>query len=485
MRVLKILAVLLTFGPLPAYAAPRQQGDAQAGAQMHERILAQFGGAYSDPELSAYVTQLGRKLASHSSQKNEDWHFTILDTPVVNAFANPGGYVYVTRGLLALTNDEAELAGVLGHEIGHITANHFAERNERGVQAGIGLIVGAVVGGLWNGKDGVRDVLETGGKLAMGYVAGHSREQEYEADISGVKLLARAGYDPFAQSDFLDSLAGQTELDAQLRGKEYNPNRVDFFDSHPATGDRVEKAIRAAKSEDVAPAKRYRGEAEFMEAIDGMIWGDTPAQGFVHGRRFEHPIMRFAFEVPEKFSIQNSDVNVVATGPNGGEFILDGGKAPTGSLERYIERDWTPQLTQGRESTPLSGLRTINVDGVEGATATLQVHYKGTMRNVQLTVYRLNGQLYRFQGIAKKGDTATQVALADAALSFEHLSEAEAAALKPYRIRVYKVREGDNLNVLAATIPMENLREERFRLMNNYDDGQELKAGDRVKLIVQ
>ena len=194
---------------------------------------------------------------------------------------------------------------------------------------------------------------------------------------------------------------------------------------------------------------------------------------------------RFAFEVPEKFSIQNSDVNVVATGPNGGEFILDGGKAPTGSLERYIERDWVPQLTQGRESTPLSGLRTINVDGVEGATATLQVHYKGTMRNVQLTVYRLNGQLYRFQGIAKKGDTATQAALADAALSFEHLSEAEAAALKPYRIRVYKVREGDNLNVLAATIPMENLREERFRLMNNYDDGQELKAGDRVKLIVE
>ncbi len=481
MRILKIAAVALAFSPLPAGASGREAGDAAEGARMHDQIVAHFGGVYDEHPVADYVSDLGHRLAAHSDQADEDWTFTVLDTPVVNAFANPGGYIYVTRGLLALADDEAQLAGVLGHEIGHVTENHFAERNEQGAKAGIGLVVGAVIGGLWNGKEGVRDALETGSKLAIGYVAGHSREQEYEADTEGVRLLVRAGYDPRAQADFLDALAGQYALDAQLRGREYNPGRVDFFASHPAPDARVRRALRTADRE--SDGTTYRGEDAYLDAIDGMIYGDTPSQGFVRGHRFEHPEMRFAYEVPEGFTILNSDRMVVATGPGDAEFILDGGRAPSGRLDRFIAREWAPVVARGREAGALFDLRQIEVDGIEGATGFMQVHYKGELRMVQLTVFRIDRRLFRFQGISRLDDTVTREALDQAILSFEQLSEAEAAALSPHRIRIHEAGPGDSLDSLAATLPMASLQVERLRLMNGYGDGEVLRTGDRVKLI--
>ena len=485
MYIFRFLVLALSFLPTQLFAAPRPAGDAQRGEEMHAQVLAQFGGAYTEPKVAEYVAKLGYDLAQHSDQAEEHWRFTVLDTPIVNAFAFPGGYVYVTRGLLALADDEAELAGVLGHEIGHVTANHFQERNEKGAKAGIGVVVGAILGGLWNGKEGARDALETGVKLDTGYVAGHSREAEYEADLLGVKLLARAGYDPYAQAEFLESLSGQYELDARAEGKEYNPNRVDFFASHPATADRVRRAIRAAKREGVETETGRRGETEYFASIDGMVYGDTAEQGFVRGRRFEHPVMKFAYEVPEGFTITNSDRMVLAVGPGGAEMILDGGPAPRGRLDRFIADKWAPVVARGRKSGDLTGLERFTLDGVEGATGYITAEYKGAMRTVQLTVYRIGDRLYRFQGISLLDDDETRRALADAVRSFEHLTQAEANALQPYRIKIYQTVEGDTVNALSATIPMQNLREERFRLLNGYDDALEVNPGDRVKLILE
>ena len=219
---------------------------ARIGAENHEKIMARLGGEMPSGALSAYVDGIGRSIVAHTRYANEPWTFTIVDSPTVNAFAVPGGYVYVTRGLLALANSEAELAAVIGHEIAHVTENHVEERQKRNRDAGIGVLVGTVLGGVIDGRDGLRKGIQMGTRVATGYVAQFSQKQEFEADERGIEFLARAGYDPLAQARFLEAMSEKAEIEARLAGKGYNPNRVDFFASHPATGDRIRRATLVA-----------------------------------------------------------------------------------------------------------------------------------------------------------------------------------------------------------------------------------------------
>lgn len=194
----------------PRTVAARSAAEQQAGDQNHPQILQQFGGEVQDPAIRAYVDEIGRKLVRQTEQPGAKWKFTVLDSPVVNAFALPGGYVYVTRGLIALANDEAELAGVIGHEIGHVTAAHSANRQERSTLAQLG-VLGAQVAGAVAGLSGpLLDMLgQASGAAGQAYVASYSRTQEFEADQLGVRYLAAAGYDPSAEADFLASLQAE------------------------------------------------------------------------------------------------------------------------------------------------------------------------------------------------------------------------------------------------------------------------------------
>src|SRR5690349_7378656 len=222
--------------------------ESQLGAEEHPKILAQFGGAYEEkPNLNAYVTQLGNAVAANAERKDVQYTFTVLNSEEINAFALPGGYVYITRGLLTLANNEAEVAGVLGHEIGHVNARHTAERMGQAQKASILSTLGVAAATLLGGK--------TGGQLAQGvaqetsalYLGTHSQEQEFEADSLGVRYLSKASYDPQAMATFLDSLNNQTTLEAQLAGAS---TEVDSFtqmkQSHPRTPDRVQRAIAEA-----------------------------------------------------------------------------------------------------------------------------------------------------------------------------------------------------------------------------------------------
>jgi len=467
-----------------AQAAQHSQKDQQIGDANHPKILAQYGGAIKNQRLVDYVNQIGRKLVAVSERADAKWTFTVLDSPIVNAFALPGGYVYVTRGLLALANDEAELAGVLGHEIGHVTANHPSKRQKRNSQGAIGVLGGAVLGGIFGGKDGLKKGLEIGSKAAAGYSAQYSQKQEFEADTLGVRYLLRAGYDPSAQADFLDSMGDAAGLEAKMRGKQYNPNQVSFFASHPATADRVRKAIQEAKRASGGKSSTRRNQNRFMSRIDGMIYGDSPSQGFVRGRRFDHPELRFGFEVPPGFTILNASSHVAAIGPDGAQMIMDGAKDPGGRLADYLRGTWVPQLGRKNKISRIQDLQTLRVNGLDAAVALVETEIKGRRFLAQLMALRHNNRLYRLQGLAPSNNRKLARALGDAMRGFEPLSKSRAAQLKPYRLYSYEVRRGDTVNMLATTLPFSNLQRERITVLNGLDD-RRLEAGRRVKLIFE
>ncbi|MEM9009713.1 MAG: M48 family metalloprotease [Pseudomonadota bacterium] len=459
-----------------------RRADAQRiGAETHQQLLAAYGGAYRDPQLQRYVESVGRRITAVTEQPNESWTFTILDTPEVNAFATPGGYIYVTRGLLALANNEAELAGVLGHEIGHVTADHSFARRRRQGRANLGAIGAAVLGAAVGGDAGV--MIQRAGVLgAQANVAAFSRENEFEADMLGVEYIARAGYDPFAQAELLSSLGAQSALNSRLQGREYNPNQVSFLATHPANADRVREAIAAARRagmtiDENAPTR----EAEYMAAIDGMTYGDSAEQGFVRGRRFSHPVLRFTYQVPERFTIINSAAQVTAIGPNNAGMILDGLRDEGQPLDAYIARAWAPAIAEETRTSELRNLRRLRINGLDAAQGEMIVELRAGVFNARLTAIRHGGQIYRLTALSPRGNGGLNAALADATRSFRALSAAEAGRLRPYRIRTYRARGGDTVQSLARRLPAQQLREQRFRVLNDIEGP--LVAGDLVKLV--
>ncbi len=469
----------------PRTVATRSMAEQRQGDQSHAKVVAQYGGAYAQGRAPAYVREIGMRLAANTEQPQGPWTFTLLDSPVVNAFALPGGYVYVTRGLLALANDEAELAGVIGHEIGHVTAAHSARRQETATAAQIGVLAATLGAAVLGADKSVVDAIgQLGAQGAQGVVATYSRAQELEADRLGIGYLARAGYDPLAQADFLASLQAQTALSAQLAGGGYDPNRVDFFSTHPATAERVRAAADTAARQGVANAPRNR-EA-FLRAIDGMTYGDSAAQGFVRGGGFVHPELRFAFTAPQRFEITNAAAAVTMRGPNGAGVVFDGGKDPGGALDAYVARVWAGGIARQTRTGELQNLERKRIGGLEAVSAVLPAQTGGGVRLLHMTAIRGGGgRLYRFMGVVQTNDRAGLAAVAQAAESFRTLSAAQAAREKPWRIRVVTVKRGDTAASLAARMPFDRGNEARFRVLNALGPNDTVRAGDRVKLVVQ
>lgn len=494
MEIKRVLAGLLTAlalagcastssepGSVPATVNARSASEQKAGDQSHAKILQQYGDAYDDPELTSYVNGIGKKLASVSEQPDAKWTFTVLNTPTVNAFALPGGYIYVTRGLVGLANDEAELAGVIGHEIGHVTAGHSSLRQGRSTAAGIGMLAGQIgLGLLGIGGSAAQGLLQT---AAGGVLASYSRGDELDADNLGIRYLAKAGYDPYAQSDFLDSMGAASKLDSKIAGRGYNPNSVDFFASHPANGPRTRQAVAVAEQSGLAvspDAPRHRNR--FLGVIDGIIWGDTPEQGFVDGRTFSHPKLRFSYTVPPDFTITNSSKSVVARGPGSALFVMDGSKDPGGSLTGYIQNGWVPALARQTRVGKISQLDETTINGLPAARGIVPMAVKGGTADVLLVAIRLNGTVYRFTAIAPRGSNQLP-AMYDAAQTFRKLSAAEAGRLKPKRIDVVTVGRNDTVASMAKRMDVEQFPEERFLLLNGMKAGDPLTAGQKVKLI--
>jgi len=483
MAALALVACAQTTNPATGrqeYTTVSPQEERSIGAREHPKVLAAFGGAYDDPELSAYVTRIGKRLAAQSELPDLNWTFTVLDTPVINAFALPGGYVYVTRGLVALANDEAELASVIGHEIGHVTARHTAQRQTNQTIAGLGaaaVTIGAVLLGADPGvARSIGDVANTAG---AGYVASYSRSQELEADELGVRYLARLGYDPMAQADFLASLQADSTLQARLAGGEYDPNSVSFLATHPATAERVQRAAALARQAGGGGRER----SAYLKVIDGVEYGDSARQGLIRGQVFVHPDLRMKFTAPDGFTLKNSNDAVLAAGPSGAGVIFDSSSNPGGSMRDYVAKRWAPALAKQASMTQASEFESLRIDGLEAARVDVLTRTSKGEVIATLTAIRAGDRVYRFTGIAPRGASRRlQEATRDAALSFEQLSAREASRWRAYRIDVV---QSQSVAQAAARTPFEEYAEERLRVLNGLNRGERTTPDGRIKTVVE
>ncbi len=349
------------------------------GAAEHDKILAEFGGAYDDAALARYVDSIDQYLALTSSKAGSGFTFTVLNTPVVNAFALPGGYIYVTRGLLALADNEAELAGVLAHQIGHVAARHSAKGQTKGTLAGIGL---AIFGAATESSS----ALGLGQVGASAVISSYSHEDEYEADLLGVQYLSRAGFSAQSMASFLQILKAYDGLQVKLYGQSTGAG-LDFFATHPRTEDSVRKAAQNAStvnvSEPIVAADIY------LSKIDGMLYGDDPSQGLTIGQRFVPPDLRIEFTVPDGFVLLNGESAVVAHGPSGAGIKCDTGSPQSGgNMVRYIRNHWAERLN-------VEALQRIDVNGRRGATGVIRGVQNG-QADVRLVAIYFRKQVRRF-----------------------------------------------------------------------------------------
>jgi len=463
-----ILAATLAFAPVSGHAQFSLGGSEEAlGAQEHPKIVAQYGGEYRDARVQDFVQGIGRRLIQAAGATDRNWTFTVLDSDVVNAFALPGGFVYITRGLLALPKDEAEVAGVMAHEIGHVLARHSRQRMNRGaitslLAAGLGAVLGSPE---------IAQALNLGGTALL---AKYSRDQELESDRIGADLLSKAGYDPFAMATFLQTMLRYSQYEGMRKGKEMEGG-YDFFATHPPTGDRVDRAAELARNH---PPGGARPADTYAAAVDGMIYGDSPDNGFVRGQEFIHPKMGFRFTVPRGYSLLNGAQQVVAQGPGGVMMAFDAG--PSQGV-----RDPAAYLTQvwGRQAR-LQGVRAITVNGLPAATAVTQGETEQGRVDVRLVAIRDGDTMYRFTFLSPPGALERHDrAFEQTALSFRRLSPGEAGRLQPRRIRMETVRPGQEAADFINRMPDEPYAEELFRIINDIPPGTPLQPGWMVKVI--
>ena len=449
------------------------------GASEHPKILKQFSGAYEDGEMAAYVRRTGRLLVEQTEVNGMPFTFTVLNHDSVNAFALPGGYVYVTRGLLALASDEAEMAGVLAHEIGHVTARHTAQRVSQARAADIGFSILGAIGGAAGVPLGLGDIAAFG---AQAYLQGFSRDQELEADMLAVRYMRRAGYDASATIGFFHKLAAHDRLEATLKGVPSAAERFNIMSTHPRTVDRIAQAIRLAGGEPAGSARL--GRDEFLSRVDGMLFGDDPSEGVRRGRVFAHPGLGIRFTVPQGYVMINKPAYVVARGPGKALIVFDmenpNRAAAVGDLVGYLVDDWGRDLS-------LRDVARITVNGMEAATGHGRLDSRiGPLDQRLVAISDGARRIFRLRFLTPPGETGPQsVALRRTTYSFRRLTPAEAAAIRPLRIRVVTARPGDTAEAMAARMPFETFRLEWFEALNGLARGQPLIPGERVKIVAE
>jgi len=464
-------------GPIPSASTPITQSEAQQGAEFHPQLLAEFGGAMSGAQ-AAYVEQVGKNIAVRSGLGNARESFTVsmLNSSVNNAFAVPGGYIYTTRQLVALMNNEAELAGVLGHEVGHVAARH-SQRRQRAAQTNSLLGgLGAILSGVLLGNSDI------GSTLSRGFLQGSqlltlrfSRSQETEADELGITYLTRAGYDPKAMSTVLNSLAAQNALDARLQGRN-NATVPEWASSHPDPAGRVQTTL--AKAQGLASGVTNRDT--FLSRIDGMLYGDDPEQGVIEGSQFIHPQLRLSFTAPQGFYMVNGTRAVSINGQSGqAQLTL---ASYNGNLETYIRQRFAALGGQNSQLAPSSIQRTT-VNGIPAAYGTARVNNGNSQVDLVVFAYEFaNDRAYHFQAITPAGRGNTFSSMFN---SMRRISQSEANAVVPRRIDVVTVGSRDTVASLSRRMAYSDAQEQRFRVLNALGANEGVRAGQKVKLVVR
>ena len=451
------------------------------GSDAPPELVQEFGGTYTGPQ-AAYVGRVGQAIAVQSGLSNarSDFTVTLLNSPVNNAFAIPGGYIYVTRQLMALMNDEAELAGVLGHEVGHVAAQHSKKRQSAATRNSIlgvlaGVLGGAIGdnGGLLGGLGGL--LQNNAMKVAQLATLGFSRSQELEADQLGVQYLRKAGYDPLALSTVLASLANQTNLDARLSGGDARA-LPEWASTHPDPASRVRNAETLASR--VGGSGGNRNADAFLASIDGVLYGDDPAQGVVEGNEFLHPDLRLKFAVPSGYGMQNGTSAVSVSGSGGqAQFTT---AAYNGDINAYIAAAF--KSVAGDTALSPSSIQRTTVNGIPAYTSTARANTQSGQVDVTVFAYEFSRtSAFHFVALTKAGGGGVFNTMYN---SVRRLSTAEAAAIKPRRIDVVTVGRGDTVATLARRMAYSNYQTERFQVLNRLTATSRLTPGQKVKIVV-
>ena len=438
----------------------------------HKRILAAYGGVYNDPRLQAMIERTVERLVAASEKPDQHYRVTMLNSQSINAFALPTGQLYVTRGLIALADDESEVASVLAHEMGHVIAHHAEIREQQVRQADlVNRVVTDVVG------DPEASALALAkSKLAL---ASFSRSQEFEADAIGVGIAARAGYDPYGAVRFLTAMERNSELKAQ-QSTAINPAAPDFLSSHPATPERISNALanarqyRAPASD--SPQDRAQAKDAYLGDIDGIVFGEDPSEGFVRGRRFLHPKLGFTFTAPDGFTLDNTAQAVLGVKRGGGQALrLDVVRVPAEqTLADYLTSGWI-------ENIDPATVEDVTINGFPGATAAA----KGDQWDFRLYAIRFGSDVYRFIFATKRSSPETDRVFRESIGTFRRMSLAEIEQAKPLHLKVVTVAPGDTVEKMASRMATTDHAAERFRVLNGLETGEKLKPGSEVKIVVE
>lgn len=458
----------------PDFVLMSEAKEIELGRELHKQVLQTFP-AYPDDELQQYVQSLGERLARTSHRSELEYHFTVVDDDTVNAFALPGGYIYVSRGLIAHMNSEAELAAVIGHEIGHVTARHSVRQQSRAsVLNTLGSAVGIATGVPAAG--GVANI--AGGALVRGY----GRSLELEADGLGAEYLAKAGYPTEAMIDVIDILKQQERFEIDRARLEHREPQVNhgFFSTHPDNDRRLAEVVDAAKR--LGPGVPDAGHPEtFFSRVDGLQYGDSGWGGVVrHGMHY-NPRYQIKFKLPAGWHSAGKPDGLLAVAPQG-DAALQISAQPINGMRTpryFMVRELGLELRDGRE---------ITVDGMPAYLAIAErAESPYGRRPVRYAVIfdETNGFAYVIRGAGE--NDARSIAADDrfipSIFSLGKLEAGDHAIAEPLRVKVIRAGADTTFASLAAESPLSAYAEQQIRLLNNsYPDG-EPEPGAYVKIV--
>jgi predicted Zn-dependent protease len=447
-----------------ASAAPAAQAQRTSTANEHQQIVQPFGGEVQGP-LGSLVDTLASRIVTQANARGRiNGDFTLLNSPVANAFATPSGRVYVTRQLLALMNSEDELAFVLGHEAAHIAANHSRQRQTGSILTQLGAaVLGAVTGSSL--------ATQLAGLAGQSYIAGFSRNQELESDRLGVRYMTASGYNPLESTEILDTLGAYGEMQARFSGRADDQRAAPTWNStHPTSAARVAQARREAVAtrRTATPAARDR----YLNMIDGMLFDDDPRQGVIEGRTFRHPDLRFSFDAPSGYGISNGTSAVSVTGREGQAIFST--LPYQGNLEQFAL-----QAVQRHVSQP----ERMTINGLPAVAVQARARTQNGTADLTVIAYQFsNDQAYYMASLTQGGRGAG--AFGPMFQSVRRLSAQDVAAIRPRVIDVVTVGARDNVDTLARRMAYTTYQAERFRVLNGLTAEESVQPGQRVKLVV-
>ena len=460
----------------PSYLSPRDVAEAQ---RQHPELVAEFGGAETGAR-AAYVQGVGRRIAAYSGTANagQVYHFTTLNSAVENAFAVPGGYVYITRQLMGLMNDEAELAFVLGHETGHIAARHAQARKSAATRNSILGVLGAILGSAIGG--GTFGNLISQGAMQYSQMAtlSFSRDQEYQADTLGLRYLIAAGYDPMGGATMLSAIGRATDLETRIQGRDQR-STPEWARTHPLSVNRTQRAQAEAQRTGRA-GQGLRNRDQFLAQLEGVYVDDDPAHGVIDGRSFTHPDLRFQFAVPTGYLMQNGTRAVTISG-SAGQAQFSTGRF-NGDLAAYIDQV-IYGLTNGRMHIPMGPPRETMINGIPAMYAIGRANTRSGALDVSVMAYRwAPDRAYHFVMLTRAGEgIGPFTQMVD---SLRRITPQEAAAIRPRIIDVVTVAPGDTVQSLARRMAYRDYQLERFLSLNGLAGNSRLVPGQKLKVVV-